>query len=152
MTDGAALATRLNDPGAAAWYRQQAAAIRARLPAFWDAARGHLVSTLGNTGRNGLDCGILLGSLHGNGAGAAAAGAAIFSPSSGEVLATAQRLVDAFHSLYPINANANASLGIAIGRYPNDVYDVRSPPPPIRCFAPDFSLLPSLSPPLSSGS
>ena len=133
LTEGAALATRLNDPGAATWYLQQAAAIRARLPDFWNASQGHLVSTLGNTGRNGLDCGTLLGSLHGNGAAAAAAGS-IFPPSSDQVLATVQRLVDAFRSLYPINANVSADLGVAIGRYPSDVYNVRFPPPPLASF------------------
>ncbi|KAF8248010.1 hypothetical protein K440DRAFT_583955 [Wilcoxina mikolae CBS 423.85] len=117
LREGAALATRLGDTGAGDWYSTQANAIRARLPEFWDSSRGYLISTLG-TSRDGLDCGTLLGSIHGNGA----AGTKIFQPSSDEVLVTLQKLVDAFKPLYPINTAAN-SPGVAIGRYTSDVYD-----------------------------
>ncbi|CCX34771.1 Six-hairpin glycosidase-like protein [Pyronema domesticum] len=117
LREGAALATRLNDGGAATYYTQQANAIRARLPEFWSSSKGYLVSTL-QTSRDGLDCGTLLGALHGNGA----AGQGIYQASSDEVLVTLQALVNAFKPLYPINT-ASGSPGTAIGRYTSDVYD-----------------------------
>ncbi|KAA8909862.1 Six-hairpin glycosidase-like protein, partial [Sphaerosporella brunnea] len=118
LIEGAELATRLGDTGAATWYNQQAAAIKAALPSFWSSNRGYLISTL-NTGRNGLDCGTLLGSLHGNGK----RGFGVYPASSDEVLVTLHKLVDVMQPLYPINTAPNAP-GIAIGRYSSDAYDV----------------------------
>lgn len=120
LVEGAELADRLNDPGAATYYRSQAALIKARLPQFWDANKGYLVATLGHS-RSGEDCGTLLGSLHGNGR----RGMGIFTPGSDEVLVTLQALVNSMKNLYPLNQRAGAP-GIAVGRYPSDVYDVSS--------------------------
>lgn len=117
LVEGAELATRLGDTGAATWYTTQATAIKAALPNFWSSSKGYLLSTL-NTGRDGLDCGTLLGALHGNGA----RGFGIYPASSDEVLVTLQKLVDVMNPLYPINAQSGAP-GIAIGRYSSDVYD-----------------------------
>ncbi|TGZ81816.1 putative glucoamylase [Ascodesmis nigricans] len=119
LIEGAELADRLNDPGAAEYYRRQAAAIKARLPQFWDAQKGYLVGTLRSSqARSGEDCGTLLGSIHGNGK----RGMGIYTPGSDEVLATLQALVDSMKDLYPLNQNPEAP-GIAVGRYPSDVYD-----------------------------
>jgi glucoamylase len=120
LTEGAELATRLGDTGAATWYKQQAATIKSLLPNFWSSSKGYLVSTL-NTGRDGLDCGTLLGALHGNGA----RGFGVYPASSDEVLVTLQKFVDVMTPLYPINSASDAP-GIALGRYSADVYDVRT--------------------------
>lgn len=118
LVEGAELAGRLGDTGAAAWYTNQAAAIKARLTEFWSPSKGYLITSLNNPSRSGLDCGTLLGSLHGNGA----RGFAVYPPTSDEVLVTLQALVNVMKPLYGINSAAGAP-GIAIGRYPEDVYD-----------------------------
>jgi len=114
---GAELADRLSDGGAAAWYRQQADAIGDVLPSFWSSSKNFLQATLNQSNRQSLDCGTLLGSLHGNGK----RGWGIFSPESDEALATLDALVNVFKSLYPINSKG--VLGVAISRYPEDIYD-----------------------------
>lgn len=68
--------------------------------------------------RDQLDCGTLLGALHGNGG----RGFGIYQASSDEVLVTLQALVAVMKPLYPINSLSGAP-GIAIGRYSSDVYD-----------------------------
>jgi glucoamylase len=57
----------VQDPAATAqWYEEHAAGLRRMLRrGFWSGERGHLVHTL-DTGRSGLDCATLLGSLHGS--------------------------------------------------------------------------------------
>ncbi|RPB07199.1 glycoside hydrolase family 15 protein [Morchella conica CCBAS932] len=117
LVEGAELANRLGDTGAGTYYTTQAAAIKAKLPSFWSSSKGYLLATL-NTGRTGLDCGTLLGSLHGNGA----RGFNVYPASSPEVLATVKALVDSMKTLYAINT-ASGAPGVAIGRYPEDVYD-----------------------------
>lgn len=117
LVEGAELANRLGDTGAGAWYTTQANSIRSSMSSFWSSSKGYLVATL-NSGRSGLDCGTLLGSLHGNGA----RGFGVYPPTSDEVLVTLQALVNVMKPLYPIN-NAPGAPGVAIGRYPEDVYD-----------------------------
>ncbi|KAI5777029.1 Six-hairpin glycosidase-like protein [Geopyxis carbonaria] len=117
LVEGAELATRLGDTGAATYYTQQAAAIKAKLPSFWNSSKGFLVSTLSSS-RSGQDCGTLLGALHGNGK----RGFGLYTASSDEVLLTLKALVDVMKPLYPINTASDAP-GVAIGRYPSDVYD-----------------------------
>lgn len=117
LIEGAELANRLGDTGAGAWYTTQANAIKAKMSSFWSSNKGYLLATL-NTGRSGIDCGTLLGSLHGNGA----RGFGVYPPTSDEVLVTLQALVDVMKPLYAINS-ASGAPGVAIGRYPEDVYD-----------------------------
>jgi GH15 family glucan-1,4-alpha-glucosidase len=128
LTEGAELATTLGDTGAATYYLKEAALIKTNLANFWSSDDGYLISTIG-TSRDGLDCGTLLGALHGNGK----RGFGVYQASSDEVLVTLQALVDAMTSLYTINS-ASGAPGVAIGRYPSDVYNV-SPPSP-RPFPP----------------
>src|SRR5581483_6044551 len=47
LLDGAGLADRLNDPGAASWYRLQAGQIESSLQSFWNGK--YLVPTLNRT-------------------------------------------------------------------------------------------------------
>lgn len=118
LVEGAELATRLGDTGAATWYNQQAAALNTRIPQFWNASKGFLVATL-NHGRSGQDCGTLLGALHGTGK----RGFGNYTPGSDQILATLHALVEVMRPLYPVNSQAGYP-GVAIGRYPSDVYDV----------------------------
>lgn len=107
-----------DDSGAATWYKQQADAIDKRIPEFWSSSKGYLVATLNNA-RSGQDCGTLLGSLHGTGK----RGFGKYTPGSDEVLVTLQALVDSMKPIYPINSQSGYP-GVAVGRYPSDVYDV----------------------------
>ncbi|SJX64326.1 related to Glucoamylase precursor [Sporisorium reilianum f. sp. reilianum] len=125
MVDGAKFATAMNDAGAASYYNQQAAAIKSKLQTFWDASNGFIQAYQGVSGRNGIDCSVLLGALKGwdTTDNAAAVDAAQFGPASDKLLATHKKYVDAFRSLYAINNNAAAPNAVGTGRYPSDVYD-----------------------------
>ena len=126
LLDGARLAERLDDNGAARFYREQAALIEAELAKHWDAGRGYLVVTLdyegGDRGKSsGLDSAVILGVLHG------ATQDAFMSPVRDIYLATAEKMRLAFQRAYSINARATdfegSTIQTAIGRYPEDEYD-----------------------------
>ena len=133
LRDGAALAVRLGDGGAATWYSAQATLLEAALRQHWDATHGYLRGTLNGSGpacgstqykTSGLDVAVVLGVLH-----AHAQGDPFYSPTDDQVLATVQALVTTFgqNGFYPINGTQHDSqgglLGTAIGRYPEDRYD-----------------------------
>lgn len=119
LLDGAALADHLGDPGAADWYRIQARLLEREILRHWDAEAGQIQTTLKARNSKGktsnLDVAVILGVLHGS------LEDGFFSVSDERVLATAQRLEDVFAEKYEINQDR--SLGTAIGRYPEDVYD-----------------------------
>jgi glucoamylase len=128
LREGAALANRLNDPGAANWYNQQAAAIEAALNNHWDATKGYLVATLNRDGgldykTSNLDTAVVLAVLHSH-----IPGDSFFAPTDEMVLATAQTLSSTFANpaLFPINNvlknPEGAVMGPGIGRYPEDRY------------------------------
>ncbi len=126
LLDGARLAERLKDGGAAAWYRLQARALEAELTRHWSADRGFILETLDrDDGRNdktsGLDAGVVLGALVGD------SGDGFLGVADARVLATAAVLEDAFGALYAVNRRQldweGLSLAPAIGRYPEDRYD-----------------------------
>jgi glucoamylase len=126
LLEGAKLARRLNDGGAADWYEAQAGALEPALRAHWDAGKGILNATLDRDGGLGykdsnLDAAVLLAAVH-----AHSPGDDFFAPTSDQVLATAARLTATCDGLYPINATKTdpdgGTLGTAIGRYPEDRY------------------------------
>ncbi|KAL2349714.1 glucoamylase I precursor [Cryomyces antarcticus] len=101
--------------------------------------KGHIVETLGSE-RSGLDCGVLLGSLHGN----AREGSHhdvnrdghVFLPHSDETLVTLLALTHDQRDRFPINFAPRDGLfaqtlaavtmplqGVGIGRYPEDAYN-----------------------------
>jgi glucoamylase len=121
LIQGAQLAHILGDSGAATFYSQQAALISQDLGRFWRADLQSFVPSLNwqegvNYKNSGIDIAVLLGVLHGD------AGDGFLPASHPSVLSTAQRLVNAFDQLYPINRDGNGALGTAIGRYPEDLY------------------------------
>ncbi|OCK84062.1 glycoside hydrolase family 15 protein [Lepidopterella palustris CBS 459.81] len=132
LREGVDLALAFHDDGAAEWYRSQADALENFLPAFWDPSKGHLIETL-DSSRSGLDCGLLLGSLHGSPAlnTTAASLNPLYPPHSDEILVSLLALVRDQHVRFPINsASPSASpeltrplKGVGLGRYPEDVYD-----------------------------
>lgn len=115
LIEGAELADKLGDTGAASWYRTQANAIAAKLPSFWNGA--YINEHQGINYRSGVDCATLLGAIHGNGA----KGYGLYEPVSDEIILSLEKLVSVMKPLYGINSNT--AVGTAIGRYPEDVYD-----------------------------
>jgi glucoamylase len=128
LSEGEKIARLFSDEGAAAWYAEQQKVMGNFLKQFWDEGKGHLVATLG-TSRSGLDCAILLGSIHGNLDADCDTGkpSFIYPPWSDEVLLSLLDLVKDQRSRFPINTPAlnpsNALEGVGIGRYPEDLYD-----------------------------
>jgi glucoamylase len=118
LVEGAALARDLGDPAAANFYVSQALALETEIDRHWDPMRGILIPTLNRTAtrllstKGDIDTQVILGLLHGS-------GIAITDARARSTL-NAQTL--AFSSLYSINARAGVP-GVAIGRYPEDIYD-----------------------------
>lgn len=129
LREGADLALTFGDVGAADWYTQQAAYLEKFIRKFWHGSKGHLVETL-ESPRTGLDCALLLGSLHGY-PSAYATHTPMYPPHSDEVLVSLLALVQDQRDRFPINAVPSSEddedeavlEGVGIGRYPEDVYD-----------------------------
>jgi glucoamylase len=126
LVEGAKLAGRLNDGGAAAWYKRQAAALENAIRNHWDPSKGILAVTLNRDGgldykSSGLDSSVVLAVLHTH-----TPGDNFFAPTDDMVLATAARLTSSFEQIYAINKTkqdpAGRPLGTATGRYPEDRY------------------------------
>ncbi|KAJ2725074.1 hypothetical protein GGI07_001542 [Coemansia sp. Benny D115] len=130
LVDGAQLARILGDSKAGKNYEVQAERItRQLLPRFWDKRRGHVLTTidwsggLGNKYSN-LDSQVLLASLH------SGLGDGVYTVESQQMSATVLRLLKTFEPMYQINnvlsADINGAIvpiGVAAGRYPEDVYN-----------------------------
>lgn len=128
LMEGAALADRMGDGGAARWYRSQARAIEPTIERHWDANRGFVVATLDRDGglegkASDLDVAVILGALHASSPGK---DDRYFHVTDDRVLATAEKISEAFRKLYAINGRErdgdNQPLGVGIGRYPEDHY------------------------------
>ena len=126
LAEGAALATALDDPGAAKFYQAQAKQIEQQMEAFWSADRGYFLATIDRVGgldykASDLDTSVLIGSFQ-----AYSRKFPFLAPDSDRILATAGALHDAFKDLYPINRTTQAFDGQVlypgIGRYPEDRY------------------------------
>jgi glucoamylase len=117
---GADLASVLQDPGAAFYYRTEAEKIKAEIEKLWDPRAGYILASTyeghaGHSRESRLDTAVLFGSLAGNFSDR------FMAPYDDRVLATLQRLQEVFGSIYPINSNS--IYGTALGRYPEDIYD-----------------------------
>ncbi|KAF2129447.1 glycoside hydrolase family 15 protein [Dothidotthia symphoricarpi CBS 119687] len=132
LREGSALAKVFGDDGAAEWYAEQAGHIEDLLSRFWDAEKKHLVETLDHS-RTGLDCGLLLGSLHAL-PPSDSLDDAVYPPWSDEMLVSLLALTRDQRNRFPINSSPSednddtevqdsAFEGVGIGRYPEDVYD-----------------------------
>jgi len=131
LREGAELAAAFGDWGAMSWYELQADSLRVELlPKFWSAKKGYLVASLDTPKRSGLDCGVLLGAIHGTDIGDEDAR---YAPYSDEVLVSLLELVRDQRKRFPINAAPLSAMtedgeydelaGVGIGRYPEDEYD-----------------------------
>ncbi|KAF8605202.1 hypothetical protein BDV93DRAFT_522069 [Ceratobasidium sp. AG-I] len=123
---GAALALRLNDPGAAGWYTQQSSALTSLLldPSFRfpDGSYRAYAGKHDNTkNRRGVDSAVLLGIL-----AAGDAGDEDFGPTAPAVLASIKVYTDSFRGLYSIASSDGQKKGtdpVPTGRYPEDKWD-----------------------------
>ncbi|KAJ2817245.1 hypothetical protein FBU31_006292 [Coemansia sp. 'formosensis'] len=126
---GAKIAHRVGDKEAGERYARVAADIEVMLrDKFTTITRPHLPTTIEWSGglptkHSNLDTQVLLASLHFAKEGA-------FSVNSSEMLSTVLAILRRFESLYDINHVTNTEihgisvpLGVAAGRYPEDVYD-----------------------------
>lgn len=131
LREGTQVARAFNDHGAARWYNEQAGYLENFVKKFWNKNKGHLVETLWSK-RTGLDCGILLGSLHAYPSENAEFDP-IFPPYSDEVLVSLLALARDQRQRFPINSNPSEDgapiedelvfEGVGLGRYPEDIYD-----------------------------
>ncbi|KAJ2610226.1 hypothetical protein H4S08_003702 [Coemansia sp. RSA 1365] len=111
-------------------YNRAVKGIEKLLPQFWDDKRGHLLTTVDKSGgikskQSNLDAQTMLAALHHG-----IDGNDEFGVGSKWMTATVLQLLRVFSPLYPINEVAsteidgeNVPVGVAIGRYPEDVYD-----------------------------
>jgi glucoamylase len=132
LKEGSDLARTFGDIGAAEWYGEQAGYIDTFLSKFWNDQKGHLVETLSSK-RSGLDCGLLLGSLHALPTDGSERDA-VYAPWSDEILISLFALARDQRDRFPINSSPpdedqdeevteDSFEGTGVGRYPEDVYD-----------------------------
>lgn len=126
LRDGAELAARLGDFGAAAFYASEARLLEIDLHTFWDEQRGYIRATklvdgnrVGSEGldnkHSNLDIAVILGLLHG------ARNDGFMPFDDPRVQATLQRIEKVFAEQYEINRRPGIP-GTAIGRYPEDAF------------------------------
>jgi glucoamylase len=131
LREGSDFARSFGDHGAAEWYAAQASYIENLLSKFWNPTKGHLVETLWSK-RSGLDCGLLLGSLHALPSDTSS-DEAVYPPWSDEMLVSLLALSRDQYNRFPINSRTSEDQdddvevfsfeGTGIGRYPEDIYD-----------------------------
>lgn len=121
---GTTFATKMGDTNTSATLSAAATALTDTLSQFWDPNREILLYEYGpilNGKASYLDTAVILGIIHGY------AGDGVYNYTNDEVLSTALRISTTFIDVYPIaNTTTNAAgltLGIPIGRYPEDVYN-----------------------------
>lgn len=118
---GSKFAAERKDYGASDWYLRQAQQIKLALNNHWDEQTLQINTTLNwkagvDYKHSNLDIATILGILHGQHSESE------FTVKSSKTLSTANKLIQTFHQIYPINKHPNAS-GTAIGRYSEDRYD-----------------------------
>ncbi|KAF2726312.1 glycoside hydrolase family 15 protein [Polychaeton citri CBS 116435] len=121
---GADFATKMGDATTSSTLKSAAAALTATLPQFWDPNRKTLLYEYGPVLRDKssyLDVAVVLGVIHGyNNDG-------VYSYTNDQVLSSALRIATSFIPIYGVaNTTKDSSgrtLGIPIGRYPEDVYN-----------------------------
>lgn len=122
LLQGAALAQKLGDVGASDWYLREAQKISSSLKAFTQAkSTTYIPATLNyaggmNTKNSNIDIAVILGILRGENHDG------FVKWTDPKVQNTLGTIIDSFKGLYPINNMPNVP-GVAIGRYPEDVYD-----------------------------
>ena len=125
LVEGAEFARLMGDNGAATYYAQEAKNMEKQIDSHWDSNRNYILESLGRVGgidwkSSNMDTAAVLAALHTD------ANDGFYDASSPRILAHAQKLIETFGSLYPVNSASSAQdkiLGTAIGRYPEDRFD-----------------------------
>jgi glucoamylase len=121
LREGAKLAMRLGDQGAAIWYALQADSLSEALEWHWDGNRGFINSTLNRVDgidyKGGLDSSVIIGAIE-----AERDDDNFFTIGDDRYMASINKMREAFGSSYDVNQRFS-DLGTAIGRYPEDQYD-----------------------------
>lgn len=120
LIEGAKLAQAMGDSGASDWYSRQAQQIEYSMLAFKNSTLNYIPTTLnyfhGLSSKNSnLDIAVILGLLRSQ------AHDSFFPINDKKVIQTIEALKKEFTMIYPINQRKDMP-GIAIGRYPEDVY------------------------------
>jgi glucoamylase len=121
LNQGAKLAQRLNDVGASDWYLRQAAAISSHLQSYMNPKSSYIPVSMNyvdgfHSKYSGLDIAVVLAVLR------TPEDNAFVSVENTLVQKTLSVLISEFQKIYAINQAPNVP-GVAIGRYPEDVYD-----------------------------
>ncbi|GAB7358770.1 hypothetical protein MBLNU230_g3996t1 [Neophaeotheca triangularis] len=124
MVTGADFATQMGDSETAATLSAEADAITATLDQFWDPNRKIILYEYGPVLREKssyLDIAVVLAVIHGY------AGDGVYSYTNDRIMSSALRISTSFLDVYPIAGTtqneAGATIGIPVGRYPEDVYN-----------------------------
>lgn len=120
LIQGAKLATRLGDLGAASYYLEQAETIDVATQEFWQISTGHWDATKHPSRRTGLDCAFPLTLIHEEDSND---GNATLHAASPGALATLRHFARSFDNLYHVNSNSSWVEGKVLGRYAEDIYD-----------------------------
>ncbi|PBP17413.1 putative Glucoamylase P [Diplocarpon rosae] len=122
LVEGATLAKSLNVTCTGC---DQAPEVLCFLQAFWNGK--YIVSNINvNNGRTGLDGNSILGSIN-NFDINADCDSLTFQPCNSKSLANFKALIDSFRVAYTINKGIPQNQGVAVGRYPEDVYQGGNP-------------------------
>ncbi len=117
---GAKLSQESGNFQRALFYKNEAKSLEVEIEKHWNSGRGYITVTVDQSNmrykNSGLDSSVILGVLMGN------TRDGFFAPEDDRVLDTALALENAFRRIYPIN-HGRKSIGIAIGRYPEDRYN-----------------------------
>jgi len=128
LLEGAALARKLGDTGAASFYREQARLLEPGLRRYWQPGQAYITATLDadpapSPLRSGLDSAVIIATLGGYCMDDGLHEEHLYPVNHEGVLQTTLALERLFADTYPINARSRLIPGVAIGRYPEDRYD-----------------------------
>lgn len=123
LVQGASLAKRLGRSCEAC--ESQAPQILCFLQSFWNGK--YIIANINvDNGRSGIDANTVLGSIH-TFDPEASCDDSTFQPCSARALANHKVYVDAFRSIYEVNADIRQGSAANVGRYPEDVYQGGNP-------------------------
>ncbi len=119
LVQGAQLAQRLGDVGASDWYLKQAQQIEITLQEFLKKSNLFIPATINIKGsdklkKSNLDIAIILAVLR-------SPRDSFLALNDPQVIGTLDKLIIEFKKIYDVNKSS--APGVAIGRYPEDVYD-----------------------------
>ncbi|PYH92513.1 putative glycosyl hydrolase, family 15 [Aspergillus ellipticus CBS 707.79] len=121
LVEGAAFAAAL---GVACTGCSVAPQILCHLQEYWNGTA--IISNTPTNGRSGIDANSVISSIH-TFDPAAACDDVTFQPCSARALSNHKVYVDSFRLLYAVNQGRHAGQAVAVGRYPEDVYQGGNP-------------------------